>query len=87
MISSVFSKAEYKAQSEAVQRMQKRDKRHVLCFRKFSRVNRSLVLSSLGEHILVQWSYSVEFNLFSSLVEHIELMFVSAVEFIQTYFS
>ena len=28
---AVFSKAEYKAQSEAVQRMQKRDKRGMFC--------------------------------------------------------
>ena len=45
-------------------------------------------VSSLAEHIPVQWSYSVEFSVFfSSLVEHIELMFVGVVELIQTYFS
>ena len=31
MISNVFSKAEHKAQSEAVHRMQKRDKRGMFC--------------------------------------------------------
>ena len=45
------------------------------------------MLSSLAEHISVEWSYSVEFSVFLSLVEHIELMFVSVVELIQTYFS
>ena len=59
MISSVFSKAEYKAQSEAVQRMQKRDERGMVCVFESSAEE---VLSSLAEHISVQWSYTVEFN-------------------------
>ena len=46
------------------------------------------MLSSLAEHISVEWSYSVEVSVFvSSLVEHIELMFVAVVEIVQTYFS
>ena len=80
------------------------------------------MLSSLAEHISVQWSYSVEFTVFfelsraygahvcwccraysnrflpngakvwsvvpfSSLVEHIKLMFAGVVELSRTYFS
>ena len=46
-----------------------------------------LLLSSLAEHISVEWSYSVEFNVFSSLVKHIELMFVGVVELSRACFS
>ena len=58
----MFSEAEHKAQSEAVQRMQKRDKR-----------GSGAKVSSLVS--------------FSSLVEHIKLMFAGVVELSRAYFS
>ena len=57
MISIVFSKAEYKAQSEAVQRMQKRDKRG-----SGAKVSSLVYFSSFFEHTKLMFAGVVELS-------------------------
>ena len=89
MISSVFSEAEHKAQSEAVPECRKEISATYFVF---SRVQLRKAFAGVVELSRAVFSpmhlySSVEFNIFWSLVEHIELMCVGVVELIQTYFS